>query len=75
MQLRLQTRLTNVERTIYKSELDEKTFIDLYPFLPHQFNLFFLYSKLAKKTGGIGLRSAIRVIQDVLTDKDRRFTG
>ncbi len=71
-QLRLQTRLSNVERSIYKSELDEKNFIDLYPFLPYQFDIILsLLSKLAKKTGGIGLRSAIRVIQDVLTDKDK----
>jgi len=67
--LRLNTRLTNVERTLYKAELDEKSFIDLYPFLPHHFNLLLaLLGRLAKKTGGIGLRSAIRVIQDVLTD-------
>lgn len=71
-QLRLQTRLTNVERTIYKSELDEKSFIDLYPFLPYQFNIILsLLQKLAKKTGGIGLRSAIRLIQDILTEKDK----
>jgi hypothetical protein len=67
--LRLNTRLEKVERTIYKSELDEKTFIDLYPFLPHHFNLLLsLLQRLARKTGGIGLRSAIRVIQDVLTE-------
>jgi hypothetical protein len=68
--LRLSTRLTNVDRTLYKADLDEKSFIDLYPFLPHHFNLLLaLLGRLAKKTGGIGLRSAIRVIQDVLTDK------
>jgi hypothetical protein len=70
--LRLQTRLTNVEKTIYKSELDEKAFLNLYPFLPYQFDIILsLLAKLAKKTGGIGLRSAIRVIQDVLTEKDK----
>jgi hypothetical protein len=67
--LRLNARLTNVERTLYKTDLDEKSFIDLYPFLPHHFNLLLaLLARLAKKTGGIGLRSAIRVIQDVLTE-------
>jgi len=67
--LRLNTRLTNVERTLYKADLDEKSFIDLYPFLPHHFDLLLaLLGRLAKKTGGIGLRSAIRVIQDVLKD-------
>jgi len=67
--LRLNTRLENVERTIHKTDLDEKSFVDLYPFLPHHFNLLLsLLQRLAKKTGGIGLRSAIRVIQDVLTE-------
>lgn len=71
-QLRLSTRLTNVERTIYKSELNEKSFIDLYPFLPYQFDIILsLLAKLAKMTGGIGLRSAIRVIQDILTEKGK----
>ncbi len=67
--LRLNARLEHVERTIYKTDLDEKSFVDLYPFLPHHFNLLLsLLQRLAKKTGGIGLRSAIRVIQDVLTE-------
>jgi hypothetical protein len=67
--LRLNSRLENVDRTIYKTEIDEKSFIDLYPFLPHHLNLLLsLLQRLAKKTGGIGLRSAIRVIQDVLTE-------
>jgi len=67
--LRLNSRLENVDRTIYKTDLDEKSFIDLYPFLPHHLNLLLsLLQRLAKKTGGIGLRSAIRVIQDVLTE-------
>ena len=71
-QLRLNTRLTNVERTIYNSTLDEKSFIDLYPFLPYQFDIILsLLARLAKRTGGIGLRSAIRVIQDSLTEHDR----
>jgi hypothetical protein len=72
-QLRLRTRLSNVEKTIYKSELDEKSFIDLYPFLPYQFDVILsLLAKLARKTGGIGLRSAIRVIQDILTEGDKK---
>jgi len=68
--LRICTRLSNVDRTIYKADIDETGFINLYPFLPHHFNLLLaLLGRLAKKTGGIGLRSAIRVIQDVLTDQ------
>jgi hypothetical protein len=67
--LRLNSRLDQVEKTIYKTDLDEKSFVDLYPFLPHHLNLLLsLLQRLAKKTGGIGLRSAIRVIQDVLTE-------
>lgn len=67
--LKLNARLDQVERTIYKAELDEKSFIDLYPFLPHHFALLLaLLQRLAQKRGGIGLRSAIRVIQDVLTE-------
>lgn len=68
-QLKLHTRLRDVERTTYRSDLDERQFVDLYPFLPQHFNLLInLLSVLAKKTGGLGLRSAIRVVQDVLTD-------
>jgi len=68
-QLKLHTRLRDVERTPYRSELDEAQFVDLYPFLPHHFNLLInLLARLAKKSGGLGLRSAIRVVQDVLTD-------
>jgi len=72
-QLRLNTRLTNVQRTIYDSSLDERAFIDLYPFLPYQFDIILsLLARMAKKTGGIGLRSAIRVIQDSLTGQDKQ---
>lgn len=72
-QLRLLTRLTKVEKTFYKSELDEKAFIDLYPFLPYQFDIILtLLAHLEKKTGGIGLRPAIRVVQDILTQKDKQ---
>lgn len=68
-QLKLHTRLRDVERTPYRADLDETQFVNLYPFLPHHFNLLInLLSRLAKKTGGLGLRSAIRVVQDVLTD-------
>jgi hypothetical protein len=70
--LRLYTRLEKTHNTPYKSELDEKGFIDLYPFLPHHFDILLnLLSKLAKKTGGVGLRSALRVIQDILTERGK----
>lgn len=67
--LRHYTKLENCERTLYKEQMDEKTFIDLYPFLPQHFNIILsLLGRLAKITGGVGLRSAIKVIQDVLKD-------
>lgn len=57
---------------IFKSDPDEQTFVQLYPFLPQHFDLLMeLVRVLARRTGGIGLRSAIRVIQDVLVDASR----
>lgn len=69
--LRHYTKLEHCERTMYvKDELDEKLFINLYPFLPQHFEIIIsLLGRLAKITGGVGLRSAIKVIQDVLTVK------
>ena len=70
-QLRHYSKLEKCERTRYvKNDLDEKSFINLYPFLPHHFEIIIsLLGRLAKITGGVGLRSAIKVIQDVLTDQ------
>lgn len=49
--------------------LDEEVFARLYPFLPQHFSILMeLLRSLARSTGGIGLRSAIKVIQDVLVD-------
>jgi hypothetical protein len=69
--LRHYTKLEKCERTMYvKDELDEKLFINLYPFLPQHFEIIIsLLGRLAKLTGGVGLRSAIKVIQDVLTEQ------
>lgn len=69
--LRHFTKLENCERTMYiKDALDEKLFINLYPFLPQHFEIIIsLLGKLAKITGGVGLRSAIKVIQEVLTER------
>lgn len=68
--LRHFTKLEQCDRTMYvKATLDEKNFIDLYPFLPQHFEIIIaLLGRLAKITGGVGLRSAIKVIQDILTD-------
>jgi hypothetical protein len=65
--LRHNTRL--VDARYYDASLDRETFVNLYPFLPAHFEiLLHLLGALAKSTGGIGLRSAIKVIQDILTE-------
>ncbi len=67
-QLRQHTQLQNTR--FYKADLDKKAFCDLYPFLPQHFDILLeLLGRLAKTSGGIGLRSAIKVIQDVLVDQ------
>jgi hypothetical protein len=58
---------------VYEAELGKKTFIDLYPFLPAHFEMLLqLLGRLARKTGGLGLRSAIKVLQDVLVERGGR---
>jgi hypothetical protein len=65
--LRHNTKLQDARA--YGADFDKKTFIDLYPFLPAHFDiLLHLLGALAKSTGGIGLRSAIKVIQDILVE-------
>lgn len=73
--LRRQTKLENA--SVYEdSTLDEDTFFRLYPFLPQHFKLLLeLLGRLSKSTGGTGLRSAIKVVQDVLIDPDRMPEG
>lgn len=64
------TRLTGT--ALFKGDVDEETFVRLYPFLPQHFDLLLdLVRVLARSTGGIGLRSAIRVIQDLLVDTSK----
>ena len=66
--LRHSTRLADAK--YYDANLDRETFINLYPFLPAHFEiLLHLLGALAKSTGGIGLRSAIKVIQDILLEE------
>jgi len=55
---------------VYESELNKGVFVNLYPFLPAHFEILLqLLGRLAKKTGGLGLRSAIKVIQEVLIER------
>ena len=61
---------------VYEAALDRKTFINLYPFLPGHFEILLqLLGRLARKTGGLGLRSAIKVLQDVLVDRGGRSSS
>jgi hypothetical protein len=65
--LRLNTRLEDARA--YDAAFDKTTFTNLYPFLPAHFDiLLYLLGVLAKSTGGFGLRSAIKVIQDILVE-------
>ena len=65
---------TKVSRTrLFSSDLDKDSFRKLYPFLPQHFNILLeMLSSLAKsKRGDSSLRSAIKIIQDVLVDPNR----
>lgn len=63
--LRHNTRLQDAK--YYDADFSRETFVNLYPFLPAHFDiLLHLLGALAKSTGGIGLRSAIKIVQDVL---------
>jgi hypothetical protein len=66
-QLRHNTKL--VDAKAYDAKFDRDAFVNLYPFLPAHFDiLLHLLGALAKSTGGIGLRSAIKVVQDILVE-------
>lgn len=66
-ELRFNTKLEDAK--YYDADFDKSTFTNLYPFLPAHFDiLLHLLGALAKSTGGIGLRSAIKVIQDILIE-------
>ncbi|WP_295392468.1 BREX system P-loop protein BrxC [uncultured Thiodictyon sp.] len=65
--LRHNTKLQDAK--YYDAAIDRDGFVNLYPFLPAHFDiLLHLLGALAKSTGGIGLRSAIKVIQEVLIE-------
>ncbi|MDB6175048.1 MAG: hypothetical protein JWL59_4359 [Chthoniobacteraceae bacterium] len=61
------TQLRNTKHT--QAHVDAEIFARLYPFLPQHFNILMeLLRSLARTTGGVGLRSTLKVIQDVLVD-------
>lgn len=64
---------TRLQGTIlFKGDPERDLFLRFYPFLPQHFDLLLeLIRTLARSTGGVGLRSAIRVIQDILVDASR----
>lgn len=63
--LRHNTKLQDAK--YYDADFNKESFTKLYPFLPAHFEiLLHLLGALAKSTGGIGLRSAIKIVQDVL---------
>jgi hypothetical protein len=65
--LRSNTKLTDAK--YYDDGFDKTSFTNLYPFLPAHFEILLrLLGALAKSTGGVGLRSAIKVLQDVLIE-------
>lgn len=67
--LKLGTHLELQDRSIYNQVLTDENFANLYPFLPvHIDILLALLQKLASRTGGVGLRSVIRLIRDILVD-------
>lgn len=66
-QLRHNVKLADAKG--YDAALDRDGFVNLYPFLSAHFDiLLHLLGALAKSTGGIGLRSAIKVVQDILVE-------
>lgn len=67
--IKLATKLNVGEKTLYKSILDEEVFANLYPFLPVHIDILMCQlKKLASSTGGVGLRSVIRLVRDILVD-------
>lgn len=63
--LNLYTKLEDAKG--YPTELDKNKFINLYPFLPQHFDVLLnVIGLLARTTGGTGLRSAIKVVQETL---------
>lgn len=67
--IKLETRFTGMDKSVYLKPLDSEKFANLYPFLPVQIDIILaLLQKLASRTGGTGLRSVIRLIRDLLVE-------
>ncbi|MEI8108610.1 MAG: BREX system P-loop protein BrxC, partial [Verrucomicrobiota bacterium] len=60
------TAATKLQNTKHIQTIEAPEFAQLYPFLPQHFNILMeLLRSLARSTGGVGLRSTLKVIQDV----------
>lgn len=67
-ELRQNTKLQDAK--YYDADFTKESFVNLYPFLPAHFDiLLHLLGALAKSTGGVGLRSAIKIVQDILVEQ------
>ncbi len=67
---------TQLQNTRIQTQFDGEVFVRLYPFLPQHFNILLeLLRTLARSTGGVGLRSTLKVIQDVLVDIKGQQSG
>ena len=71
--LRQITKLENAK--LFDSSLDKQKFVQLYPFLPQHFEILLQLLSRIKRSGGLGLRSAIKIIQDVLVDPEETLKG
>lgn len=71
-QLNVATQFHDMQdRSVYYEQPECESFVNLYPFLPvHIEILLNLLKKLASRSGGVGLRSVIRLIRDILVDKN-----
>lgn len=73
--IKAQTRVEGPLAALFGSRatpLGADAFAETYPFLPVHIDIVLaLIRRLARRTGGTGLRSAIRVVQDLLVDVSR----
>ena len=66
---RLRYNIKLEDARFYESDFNQETFVNLYPFLPAHFDILLQLLGILARAGGIGLRSAIKVIQDILIDR------